>query len=1600
MPTLASGMSLEERKNIEQMVLESKSSWDNSQQKSSYSESDILNELGVEAHAKDGNEFEGDDVFNQSLSDSSTSGFVLRRQGNEELLCEYGAVAQLANLEVKVLECKDGQYQVAMCDATSFGHNCSEHNTHTDFLDISGSKQIFRHGVFNGTYQLESTCSIAACDIRYKAVYQQDFSTVSIGSKNQGDEAASNHSVNGSVFNNVSAIYDPVDPKLVKVRKDVQDNKNKHIECYTERMNELNSDGKVRQSCDPSDVRTFSFITEKNQGASFGKMMCERTEEGYCNQDIAIHERLDFEGEQICTFQYGLSDESCASGFELIGLHGSDVIHIERNAGNNARAIVTKSSCGDGCTEFLIDNYWKYGNNNLNLNMSTAEEYIDFNYYNKSAIKKVILEAPRYDGFLRVWSGDEVVLDTHPEHYGVANNYSNRVLGETDITELFKQGMNNSSNRLRLSLWVTRDEGEYVYKVRIWHKNVGAKIMPYNNCVNYDNKNPSENEVAGCYVNSIDTCTDTAPRTLNDDYFNPGCWEYKKNYTCFDNLSNNCDVSLLQNNGWVKQREFGKEYPFSSIGQNTSNPWKWDEEWTYKNSNGLDASFGCAPPHTTSTQDMLGGTINVTKSWCYKEQPQECHPSPPETEEEATICRVNSTDCITEDKGLCVQQRQNFVCETAYVCEVEDSNSEYQAPDNTAALAKVIAEGERAKALSGAFAGNMSEDADGNITIFNGKLNQCNKYSSKFFDYMDWPVNLPFYTIYETLLGGLDRDTRNCCIGLPEDINTTANAANCTQEDIKLAAKRLASAAHLIELDGITPVASGNTTYGEDFQDASVAYGKKCYPIGVDRVCTLRDDDEFQTCLSYAIDVSINVPDYISNERWAHDSDLPRKAANLNQLAIDNHYFVEEKKYGIPSKICQNVLFDPSCGSDGCDRVIKKEIKADGQTKDYYDSEKCACESIAADGSCAKMPDICRVYPNEEDIDLVGVDDVVTDGHWLPGRFEACAFWSRYNVPFLGLFMRPGSAGHNSSEELHKLALKPNICKEYVWDFVDRVPIDHYQSWCTFDDPFARIIQEQGRKQLALYATRPETGSITDIAEFSFYTPVIGGWTQAKIVNKQDVRFWQWPHNCTDTATATKANITDQSCPQNADVYIAVCSSEGACGALPENPVLQSSGKWDIRLLRGEDPELHALTPLLVVQGNCTSNGLCKYNLHAWQKAVSGSMDVPIDMNWALKGVNGGWKINYNNHNQIHLMAYTEPLVLDAKDIFDFEIGQSKPTEKMPSPKLKMCLGSPSACKIDAANDDTLWKIINLDSPTSIDGQVINDPRLTGGIRVKAFGQCSTETLNCAYRIVANIKLEAKPWHKGVTYDTFKAGIKPKVFGKYIGGKKTQHYNHQLKADCSGFTLDQFLALNLTAMDLREYTDRIAQDAEQKVQQMANDNTLNVQADADKITRGESTTMTGTGTKNFRLFPDNGYPGEETQLQPMYVDEENRIALTKNGITITHKVLSYTVDWEGRPHTIMTYSPSQSPTYKYGDLELQSIGETIIGSIIWHTDTGDISESFTYKIWFNPNESGGGGKIGAGTVSGTTSAKESLDSPIKQFNELDEDLRKLDPQNW
>ncbi|GLR63948.1 conjugal transfer protein TraN [Marinospirillum insulare] len=1630
------GLSPEDRQKIERMVRESKAEWDNSQNASSYNESDILSELGVEAHAKDGNQFEGDDIFNQSLSEGSTNGFMLRRQGSEKLLCESGAVAQLANLEVKVLECEKGQYRVAMCDAVSAGHNCSEHNTHVDTLDGTGSKQIFRNGVFSGAYQLESTCSVAACDIRYKAVYQQEFSSTSIGSKAQGEAAAVNHAASGSILNDVSAIYDPVDPELAKIRKDIQDNKSQHVDCYSERMNELNHDGKVRQSCDPSDVRTFDFLIDKREGNNFGKMMCERTEKGYCTQDIAIHERLDHEGEQVCTSQYQVSNQVCSVKLEAV-----TVENTLTDSGYSKRA-ASKASCGEQsvngityqCTKYKFNNYSVYGGGNIG-NKTKANNYI-FIPLNPRDVHSIKIRAPRIDDYLRVFvapskkNSGSYVLSTS-DRWGTGKDYKNNSMGWRDITSAVKNTSSIShvsSFFINSSVWVV-GSGEYNLELEIIYKKYNTIIKTTNNCESLDNRSPNSSSAAGCYQNNSlqGDCLDSTPRTIHGEVFNPGCWEYKKIYTCFDNLTSTCNAQQMQDYGWIKQREFNKEYPFSSIGQNTSNPWKWDEEWTYESTNGLDTSLGCAPAEYSSKQDATGGTINTTHTWCYKEPPKECHPSPPETEEEITKCRVNATECIKEENGLCVKQEQNYFCETAYTCEGAYGNSvgdTSEAPNNAGALAKVIAEGEKAKALSNALAGNMSEDDEGNITVFNGKLAQCSKFSSKFFDYMNWPINLPHFTAF-SFLGGLDKDKRNCCVGLPEDIGTTVNAGNCDEDDIELAVKRLASAAHLIQLDGATPVATGNTLLGDDFQDASVAYGKKCHAINIDRLCTSRANDEAQTCLSYALDVkpAFNLLGYSGVQRWPEDSDLPIKKANLNNVLKQQHYFVESYRYGIPSKVCQNTLYDPGCGSGGCDRVIKK----DEQNKDYFETEQCACEEIASDGSCISKPNQCRVYPNEEDIDLVGVDDVVEDGNWLPGRYEACAWWMNNSIPMMGMFSLPSNRGsQNASDILQKLALKPHVCKGYVWDVVDRVPVDHYQSWCTFDDPFARIIQEQGRKQLALYATRPETGSITDTVEFGFYTPITGSWTPAKIVNKQDVRFWQWPHSCTNAETATAANMTDQSCPQNADVYVAICEKEGKCGALPINPVLQASSKWHVRLLKAENEELQTLTPLLVLQGSCSDAGLCAYNIHAWQKGIGGSVDVPIDMNWALQGLNSGWKINYNSHNQIHLMAYTEPVEKsESDDVFDFEIGATKTPEELPAPKLKMCLGSPVTCNIDEAENDSVWETIVLDSPTAIDGQIINDPKqiiktevipayydtngvyheeevintLKGGIRVKAFGQCSSETLNCAYRVVANIKLEAKPWHRGITYDRYRVGIKPKVFGKYIGGKKTQHYNHQLAADCSGFTLDQFLALNIAAMDLREFTDLVAKDAENKLQEMAGDNVLDVQIDANKITSGKSTSMASTGTKNLRLFPNNGYPGTEVKLQPLYTGD-NRVLVTKNGMVIKHKVIGYTVDW-GDGTQKQNYGVGQVAKHVYGDVKNKpQKSQTIVGSIIWDTAGGSISETFTYKLWVNPNEADGGGIIGAGNVPGTTSGKESLDSPIKQFNELDEDLRKLAPQNW
>lgn len=1507
------------------------------------------------------------------------------RKGKVSLRCEEKASTTTGELQITVVDCNGGMPTVSVCEAEAKGLKCTQSNS--EQITLGSNPVTFGNGaIIEGEYTLTPVCSAVACEVSYIAKTKSSSPTTAAGNIAASDAAKNTYTQPGSMFATQlewQSSQAMKDQRQSFVDQDLSS-------CYQKRMDEVNADGKVKMSCDPGDTRTLQFLVDKREGGTKGQIMCSRSEDGACTQPIPIHDVQFSSGTQTCTARYSRANASCSITQTINGLTGADVYSAVRVAGSNAKAIFTEQSCGTGCTEYLFDNYKKYGNNNLKLHHKYAEEHIDFTYYDKSAITKVEVQSTRYDGFIQVRAGNQILVNPHPNDYGVNNNSSNRNFALTDVTTGFKNGMGAATARLTFSLWVTNNEGEYDYLVRIYHKTKGARMGSISDtCTSLVNRSPAEGGAEGCYQTSLEICTDKGPngdgyKTFNGDTLYADCWKKEKSYECISSPVTGCDAATLQANGWVKDSERNQQYPTSVTGQNTSKPYQWDEVWKYSSSNGLSQAFGCATPAPSTTRtDATGGTITTTHQWCYGEQPRECRPSPPETPEEITQCRVTSFKCIDTQNGLCVKQEQNFTCETAYVCENTYGNAEKNiatAPDNSDALAKVVAESEKAKAISEALSGNSTVDADGNIKVFSGEAQKCKKWSSDTFGYL----NIPTPTMYSiTMLMNTKMSERNCCEGDPDRVAQKQgfNRGLCTQGDNQLAAKRMKGTAHLIELDqaaysegAVTENEPEADTRAVKVCDLAVSSSSNCGPKPeVPNTWPGIDADTYCKRVTQCGAFCSNNNSYRKCMKPYNDWDAC--AANGKTISFSRNMNT------VPAGTYQEADFDSRVLSDRA--LFVDGVSGNGDKTYCYEHLAYDARAVVyRNGDQRYIYDDSGQQININNLNSIDEPDGAGEGNWLPGNLAGCVWEydsTLERAVYIGagqLLNAPGST--NTAAWLSDLFNGFNLpfsCQYSMFDVVKTVRVDSFQTWCTFDNVFSRLVQEQGRMQLAHYATQPYTGAITDTASFNFYKQGTGAWTGSKLVNGNDVRFWQWPEQCSDKDGANlltgAAAVTDQGCPKNADIYVAICAKAGTCGALPINPVLEST-QWETRKLRAENTKIEALTPMVVVQGSCAQGGSCVYNIHAWKKGVGGSVDIPLDLNWPLRGANTGWA-TYVGHNAVHFAAYTAGI-----------------SDPIPAPMIRYCVGSPKNCAIGTLGDTTKWRDVTLSDPTALSGQVV----IPATPKVTATGQCSSETETCSYRLTINVKLNAKPWHNGITFDTYKFKTRPIVFGKSLGPTTKTKYNYKLAHDCSGFTLDEFLALDLNAMDLTQFTQSVAADAQAKITEMMANGTMNPRQDAQKLLNGENPMQVVSATKNFDLSPYNGFAGQVVTLRPLYSDANYGIKLTEGKEVVTKTATGYRVEWgDGSSNT---YQTNQEATHTYGDINYPPASATTLnGTVVWQTTSGSFSEGFTFKIWTKTEESTGGGNQVEMRANGSSSVNSRPQTGKEGYNSLDQQYKDM-----
>ncbi len=335
------------------------------------------------------------------------------------------------------------------------------------------------------------------------------------------------------------------------------------------------------------------------------------------------------------------------------------------------------------------------------------------------------------------------------------------------------------------------------------------------------------------------------------------------------------------------------------------------------------------------------------------------------------------------------------------------------------------------------------------------------------------------------------------------------------------------------------------------------------------------------------------------------------------------------------------------------------------------------------------------------------------------------------------------------------------------------------QTYCVFQGILPRLVQVQGREQLQALAAS-SFGSVMQNATLSFpYYSGAGGWTTPITVNGVEIAAYEQPGYCSSasaTAAALEANPNAASCPSSLGVSLAACEKGSACGALPSVPEAGSE-TWTISTIDPLKLTSTALSYHSIAKGGCdTTTERCAYQISAWPSGSAGRAMVSRDVSFPL---------------------YTSPEYSGGTTMAS--IGPySFRASPLPAPPSESLLGAvPATIPAQYSTDSgATWHSFTV--PSNIAGDVTipgSDVTLTGG--------CTTGSATCDYRLTGSIAITAKPW-----------------------GSATS-------PDCSGFTIDQFTALDMGKMDLSEWVA----DVESKV----NANTTNLAAAAQQqISQGNS----------------------------------------------------------------------------------------------------------------------------------------------------------------
>lgn len=306
------------------------------------------------------------------------------------------------------------------------------------------------------------------------------------------------------------------------------------------------------------------------------------------------------------------------------------------------------------------------------------------------------------------------------------------------------------------------------------------------------------------------------------------------------------------------------------------------------------------------------------------------------------------------------------------------------------------------------------------------------------------------------------------------------------------------------------------------------------------------------------------------------------------------------------------------------------------------------------------------------------------------------------------------------------------------------------QTYCAFPGLLPRIVQEQGRAQLAqMVGSSADAQVQTASLRFKYYADT-AGWGSPVTVNGVTVVPWQQSKACA-VLPGSDTGSRPENCG-NLTLWVAVCERPQGCSRNPgaglDLPAVPEIGSqyWLIAEVNPLRNVTTVVSRYATVKGACdTASGECRYEVSAWPAGVGGKailarlLSFPVQESSSAQG------------NQTVMLG---DYMLRGLSL---QSGASTTTALPATMQLRF-----------SSNAGATWSTITV--PSVIDGEIA-----VPGTDVRIAGGCQAAANLCEYRVVAPVSVAMKPWGSAQA------------------------------PDCSGFTMSQVSVLDFSKMDLSEW---------------------------------------------------------------------------------------------------------------------------------------------------------------------------------------------------